>query len=104
MCILASKALEVSQGSIDYKVRREVYDLSAINSLIQSRSITGGTSVIFIMNQNSLNVREFSEYRINVINRLKEAGYTLKRVKHPDSSKFLLDISWGNEGALPDGV
>lgn len=104
MCVMANKAYEVSEGKVDYKVRREVYDLSSINILIQSRSISGGKSVIYVMNKNTLNGTEFNTYRTNLINRLKEGGYILKRVKHPDTDKFILDISWDLGGGLPSGV
>jgi len=105
MCIKASKAWEVTQGSLDFTVKREIFELATINSLIQNKCVQGETSLIYTLYQGTLNDGEYSKFRKAIIDRLKdEAGYILRRVKHPDTNKFIIDISWDRSGDLPEGV
>lgn len=105
MCIKAEKAWQVTQGSVDFSVKREIFELATINSLIQAKSVQGEACLIYTLYQGKMTDGEFSKFRKTIIDRLKDdADYVLRRVKHPDEGKFIMDISWDRSGILPEGV
>ena len=105
MCVKANRAWEVTSGSIEYFDRREIFDLSTINSLIQSKSVQGESTLIYTFYQGKLSVSEFLKYKKKLIFKLKEeCGYILKKVNHPDDRLLIIDISWNLGSDIPEDV
>lgn len=94
MCVEAKIAFEVASGRIDHSVQRQVYDLVALDGLIQSRSSSGDTDLVFVLRKSKLSDIEFTRHITLIIGKLKTKGYILKRVQHPNTEIFILDISW----------
>jgi len=101
MCIKAETARKVSKGSVEFIKKKEIYDLSTVNSLVNTKMAQGETKLIYTMYGGKLSEAEFTKYKGGVISSLKSCGYMLMNVKHPDKALFILDIDWDVEFALP---
>ena len=104
MCIKAETARKVARGSVEFLKKKEIFDLSTINALINSKMAQGEFRVIYTLYAGKLSHNDYGTYKSGVISSLKKAGYKLLNVKHPNKSLFILHICWEGEFELPEDI
>jgi hypothetical protein len=102
--ITKSQASKIVGMKLEYHDKRQIYELTNINSLIHNRIASQASTLIYTVYKNNQTINEFAELLKKIKSKLEENGYCVTRVNHDSKEFYIFNISWEDNNDVLDNI